>query len=116
MTTKKQNGPVVYHVSFVARYERSEQSERAIIAQLQVADVLVYDKTGMVHAGYVDEREQTNRRMRRAAKVLLSYSDPFDEEVCLVDFLADLQHYCKTNGYDFDHAVETARMHFEPEK
>ena len=70
----------------------------------------------LVDLGFARDDRRRQEKMRRAARVLLSYSDPFDEEVCLVDFLADLQHYCKTNGYDFDHAVETARNAFEPEK
>ena len=106
----------VYAVAFVTSYTPNEQKEPQIVAAVEKARVVLYDNTGMVHLGFarVDRRRQ--EKMRRAARVLLSYSDPFDEEVCLVDFLADLQHYCKTNGYDFDHAVETARMHFESEK
>lgn len=55
-------------------------------------------------------------RARRAAKALLAYSDPDDEFINLLDFLADLMHLCGRKDYDFEHALSLARMHFEEEQ
>lgn len=38
-----------------------------------------------------------------------------EDSEAVTDILADLMHYCKIEGEDFEAALDTARMHFEAE-
>jgi hypothetical protein len=38
-----------------------------------------------------------------------------DEEDAVGDFLADLMHWCDRHNYDFDAALERARVHYDAE-
>ena len=37
----------------------------------------------------------------------------YDDAPC--DLICDLMHWCDRNGFDFDDALRTARMHYEAE-
>jgi hypothetical protein len=56
----------------------------------------------------------TNRdRAERAARVVTSmpYWGQNEPETDLGDFLCDLQHACRLNGWDWDEALEKADFH-----
>ena len=58
-------------------------------------------------------------RAHRAGEVLDYYdaNERADPDSNVVDLLADLMHYCaRTANWNFDSALETARMHFEAER
>lgn len=38
-----------------------------------------------------------------------------DHEDCLGDLLCDLMHWARFSGFDFDAALDRARLHFEAE-
>jgi len=56
-------------------------------------------------------------RAEKARYALYPYfeADP-DELANLTDLLADLMHYSKLAGVDFESAMRIAEMHFEEEK
>jgi len=53
-------------------------------------------------------------RCIRAEQALAAYSDD-DPATNLVDFLADIFHWCRAEGHDFAALLDTAEMHFETE-
>jgi hypothetical protein len=53
-------------------------------------------------------------RADRCEKAIAAYSDD-DTRTNLVDFLADVMHWCHLSGDDFRDALETAEMHFDAE-
>ena len=58
------------------------------------------------------------QKAHRAGEVLDFYDeiDGTDPDSNVVDLLADLMHYCARTAWNFDSALETARMHFEAER
>jgi hypothetical protein len=60
-------------------------------------------------------------RAERARKALEGYSDEYDTVANMIDFLADLQHYCSiahavdTNHRTFADLLRIARQHFDAE-
>jgi hypothetical protein len=60
-------------------------------------------------------------RAERARKALEVYSDEYDPDSNMIDFLADLQHYCHiahtldNNQRTFDDMLRIARQHFDAE-
>jgi hypothetical protein len=53
-------------------------------------------------------------RADRCQDAITAYSDD-DNYTNLVDFLADMLHFCQFNGHSFPDALDTARMHFDAE-
>ena len=53
-------------------------------------------------------------RCIRAEQALAAYSDD-DPATNLVDFLADILHWCRAEGHDFAALLDTAEMHFQEE-
>ena len=64
--------------------------------------------------------EYQNQYRANGAGEVLDYYDAnerADPDSNVVDLLADLMHYCaRTANWNFDSALETARMHFEAER
>lgn len=54
----------------------------------------------------------TNEQRVQAAREALRNVD--DENVC--DLLANLMHYCEAEGFDFDGALNNARVHYQAER
>jgi hypothetical protein len=65
----------------------------------------------------VFESEITNneRRAEKVKGILSEYYPENGDEVDVVDLVADTMHFCKSNGFDFDRALEMAKGHFEAE-
>lgn len=57
----------------------------------------------------------TNRdRAARLDEILPLY--PEDQHTNAIDLLADLMHWCATNGVDFEDTLRVARTHFLAER
>jgi hypothetical protein len=57
-------------------------------------------------------------RAERARKALEAFSDEYDPVANMIDFLADLQHYCNEvdiGAQTFDDLLSTSRRHFDAE-
>jgi hypothetical protein len=56
----------------------------------------------------------TQERAVRCQQALTAYSDD-DAHTNLVDFLADVMHFCRSNALDFDALLQTAAHHYQTE-
>ena len=54
------------------------------------------------------------QRAARCEQAIAAYSGD-DAYTDLIDFLADAMHFCHIHGHSFEHALDTARMHFDAE-
>jgi hypothetical protein len=54
-------------------------------------------------------------RAARCQQALTAYSDDYDAQTNLVDFLADAMHWCRANALDFDALLQTATHHYQTE-
>lgn len=60
--------------------------------------------------------EPTNDSRADLALQALANSDQGgQEDTDVTDLLADLMHFCRREGFDFDYCLQSARMHFEEE-
>ena len=64
-----------------------------------------------------DPENQNDDRAKWAATALRAFrkATGADEEDALGDLLADLMHWSDRNNFDFDAALDRARMHYEAE-
>jgi hypothetical protein len=64
-----------------------------------------------------DPENQNDDRATWAATALRAFrkATGTDEEDALGDLLADLMHWSDRNNFDFDAALDRARMHYEAE-
>jgi hypothetical protein len=68
------------------------------------------------NGGSADDVTQTNgMRADRAANVFQRYESDYQGTERLTDLLADLQHLAHREGWDFERALTSARMHFDAE-
>lgn len=78
---------------------------------------------GAASAAYYDARDARDTRTdndiranaaRKALQAMPGYDDK-EGDANVVDLLADLMHFCRRAGYDYDACARMARTHFEAE-
>lgn len=63
--------------------------------------------------------QENERRVRRVVELTDILDDQYEVgefDTNVTDVLADLLHYCKFYGVDFDNQLRIARTHFEEEQ
>lgn len=63
----------------------------------------------------------TRQKIETVSNTLAHYveqmiGEPDDNETIVIDFLADLHHYCRRQHIDIDKAFRMAKMHYEYER
>ena len=64
-----------------------------------------------------DPENMNNNRAEWAALSLrqFQYTTGADDQDAACDLLCDLMHWCDRNGFDFQHELNRARLHYEAE-
>ncbi len=59
--------------------------------------------------------KENRNRTARCLKALRRYNTDRNPRTCLIDFLADPQHWCRGRGHDFHGLLDRASEHFSAE-
>lgn len=64
-----------------------------------------------------DPENMNDARAARAAAALQHFqiATCADDQDAVRDLLCDLMHWCDRNGFDFQHELDRARLHYEAE-